>query len=205
MRHSFNISAVYPLPFGAKLGGVSKILLKGGKSGSYSMRAAGCRSTCGLQRPDVVYVDAQGLVYGSSGAGRTAVINTLGGGGSRNVRRPDIIPGVDPFLYADKTIFLNPAAFTIPKPGTAGNLMRNALHGPAFRQLDFILNKKFAITEDKNVEFRAEFFNIFNMANFRQSGGDLAERIGHRDQSDPAGTAIYTGSGRNFRQNYQDR
>jgi len=60
--------------------------------------------------------------------GRTAVINTPGGGNSRNVRRPDLLPGVNPFINKDRTI-LNPAAFAIPRPGTFGNLVRNQITG----------------------------------------------------------------------------
>jgi hypothetical protein len=104
--------------------------------------------------------------------GRTAVINTPGGGNSRNVRRPDLLPGVDPFINKDRTI-LNPAAFAIPKPGTFGNLVRNQIHGPKFFQQDVILAKKFAITESANIEFRTEVFNLFNVTNFANPPAQL--------------------------------
>src|SRR5205085_173795 len=61
--------------------------------------------------------------------GFTAVVNTPGGGNSRNVRRPNLIDGVNPFLDADRN-FLNPAAFSTPAPGTFGNMKRNQLSGP---------------------------------------------------------------------------
>jgi hypothetical protein len=125
---------------------------------------------------DVVYVDGAGNVFTAPAAGRTAAINTLGGGASRNVRRPDLISGVDPFLNQDRTI-LNPAAFAIPKQGAFGNLRRNELHGPGFLQFDMILAKKFLITEAFNVEFRSEFFNIFNMTNFANPLGTLNNAI----------------------------
>lgn len=97
--------------------------------------------------------------------GFIAVVNTPGGGASRNVRRPNLIPGVDPYLNNDRNV-LNPAAFATPLPGTFGDVARNALRGPNFKQVDFILNKRFRLTESKNIEFRAEFFNIFNFTNF---------------------------------------
>src|SRR5262249_41674158 len=130
-----------------------------------------------ITRPDILYVDAAGIYYGNPAAGRTAVINALGGGNSRNVRRPDLIPGVDPFLNKDRTI-LNPAAFAIPKPGTFGNLERNSLHGPKSVQQDLIVAKKFAITEAVNVEFRTEVFNIFNVTNFANPPAQLPNTYG---------------------------
>ncbi|HWG21332.1 MAG TPA: carboxypeptidase regulatory-like domain-containing protein [Terracidiphilus sp.] len=53
-------------------------------------------------------------------------------------------------------------------PGTRhfGNLGRNALRGPQFKQWDVALYKGTAITDRLNVQFRAEFFNILNHANF---------------------------------------
>jgi len=93
------------------------------------------------------------------------VINTPGGGASRNIRRPNLIPGVSPYLNNDRNL-LNPAAFAIPAPGTFGDLPRNALRGPNFKQFDLVLNKRFALTESTNLEFRTEIFNIFNFTNF---------------------------------------
>ena len=118
-----------------------------------------------ITRPDIAYTDASGNVFTSPAAGRTAVINTPGGGSTRATRRPDLIPGVNPYLNQDRTLF-NPAAFAIPKPGTFGNLPRSFLRGPNFRQFDLIMNRKFPFAETRNVEFRAEIFNIFNLTNF---------------------------------------
>jgi len=83
-----------------------------------------------------------------------AVINTPGGGNSRNVRRPDLIPGADPFINnADGVLFLNPAAFATPLPGTFGNLERGSLHGPGFSQIDLVLAKHFPFGGGRNFEF----------------------------------------------------
>jgi hypothetical protein len=117
-------------------------------------------------RPDVVYADATGNVFGSPAAGRAAVINTPGGGNSRNVRRPDLVPGVNPFIESGGVFFLNPAAFATPSPGTFGNLERGLLHGPGFRQLDLVVSKHFPMAGASNIEFRAEVFNVFDAANF---------------------------------------
>ena len=105
--------------------------------------------------------------------GFIAVVNTPGGGNSRNVRRPNIVPGVSPYLNNDRFI-LNPAAFTAPAPGTFGNLPRNALRGPNFSQFDLIFNKRFRFTETTNLEFRTEIFNVWNHTNFANPGSSLA-------------------------------
>lgn len=97
--------------------------------------------------------------------GFVGVVNTPGGGASRNVRRPNVVAGVNPFLNNDRSL-INPAAFTTPLPGAFGDLPRNALRGPSFTQFDLVFNKRFPITETTNIEFRTEIFNIFNHANF---------------------------------------
>ncbi len=177
VRQTFNVSAVYSLPWGKNLTGVSKTLLGGWEVGTILNARSGLPIPVQIVRPDVVYVDAAGVVFQTPAVGRTAVINTPRGGASRNVRRPDLISGVDPFLNKDRTL-LNPAAFAAPKPGTFGNLVRNQLHGPKFVQQDLILAKKFAITESANVEFRTEIFNLFNVTNFANPPAALPNVLG---------------------------
>ncbi len=177
VRHTFNVSAVYALPWGKNFSGASKTLLGGWEVGAIMNARSGLPIPVQITRPDVLYVDAAGVYYGNPAAGRTAVINTPGGGNSRNVRRPDLIPGANPFINKDRTI-LNPAAFAIPKPGTFGNLTRNQIHGPNFFQQDMIVAKKFAITESTNIEFRSEFFNLFNVTNFANPPAQLPNTYG---------------------------
>ncbi len=177
VRHTFNVSAIYSLPWGKNLTGVGKALIGGWEVGTILNARSGLPVPVLIVRPDVVYVDAAGLVYQTPAAGRAAVINTPRGGASRNVRRPDLISGANPFLNQDRTI-LNPAAFTAPKPGSFGNMLRNQIHGPKFLQQDLILAKKFAITEAANIEFRTEVFNLFNVTNFANPPGTLPNVLG---------------------------
>jgi hypothetical protein len=177
VRHTFNVSAIYALPWGKNLSGAGKTLLGGWEVGTILNSRSGLPIPVQITRPDILYVDAAGIYWGGPASGRTAVINTPGGGNSRNVRRPDLIPGVDPFLNKDRSI-LNPAAFAIPKPGTFGNLERNSIKGPGFFQQDMIVAKKFAINETANVEFRTEFFNIFNVTNFGNPPAQLPSTFG---------------------------
>jgi hypothetical protein len=51
-----------------------------------------------------------------------------------------------------------------------GNLGRNAVIGPAFNNTDFSVIKNIKIREGIRAQFRAEFFDLFNHANFGQPG-----------------------------------
>jgi hypothetical protein len=54
-----------------------------------------------------------------------------------------------------------------PCLGCNGSLGRNTLVGPGLFQMDFSVFKKIPIKERLALQFRAEFFNAFNHANFR--------------------------------------
>ncbi|MDQ6678358.1 MAG: TonB-dependent receptor, partial [Acidobacteriota bacterium] len=62
--------------------------------------------------------------------------------------------------------WFNPAAFAVPAPYTYGNSARNFLFGPGIINWDQSLYKNTRIGERANLEFRAEFFNVMNHANF---------------------------------------
>ncbi len=177
VRHTFNLSALYQIPYGRNrqhaATGFADAVMGGWDIGGIVNMRSGLPINVLVTRPDVVYLDAAGNVFANPAAGRTAVINTPGGGASRNVRRPDLIPGVDPFIQDGGLLFLNPAAFAAPKPGTYGNLERNSLHGPNFRQVDFVASKHWPFSPERNVEFRFEVFNLFNVANFTNPVGTL--------------------------------
>lgn len=204
VRHSFNLSALYDLPFGAgtkhNLGTIGNALLGNWQIGTILNGRSGLPLEIGIVRPDVVIqcVNAAGCLVptGAGGASTTfangftaqlpgtinaanplppgfiAVVNTPGGGASRNVRRPNLVPGANPYLNNDRNL-LNPAAFTTPRAGTFGDVPRNALRGPNFRQVDIVLSKRFRFSEKSNLEFRTEIFNVFNHTNFDIPGSRL--------------------------------
>ena len=105
-------------------------------------------------------------------------------GGSECFDRPDVVGPVayhkrDPANYIDLTSFAMPCAIldsvTVASgfssdcvPGTRhyGNLGRNALVGPTYKQWDFVIYKDTAISERVKAQLRAEFFNILNHPNF---------------------------------------
>ncbi len=209
VRHTFNLSALYDLPFGSgkkhDLGSVGNAILGNWEIGTILNGRSGLPLEIGIVRPDVVIqcVAAGGCVVPTAAGSTTfatgytaqlptfssvtpqpsntvaalppgfiAVVNTPGGGASRNVRRPDLVPGVNPYLSNDRLI-LNPAAFATPAPGTFGNVPRNFLRGPGFKQFDLVLNKRIKFSESKNLEFRTEIFNVFNHTNFDVPGSRL--------------------------------
>jgi len=183
VRQSFNFNALYELPYGAgkKYGAgaspIAKALLGGWQVGTLFNARTGLPIEVLITRPDIVYrntttgaITASAVV--TNGAIQTVpIINVPGGGNSRNRRRPDLVPGVDPYLHGGSLSgavpWLNPAAFAVPQPGTYGNLGRNALRGPSMNQWDLTLSKKFPFRENGNVEFRAEGYNILNHAVFQ--------------------------------------
>ena len=77
---------------------------------------------------------------------------------------------MSPFIKDGGLLFLNPAAFATPQPGTFGNLERNAIHGPNFRQMDLVVAKRIGMGGGSNLELRAEIFNVFNTTNFAYDG-----------------------------------
>jgi hypothetical protein len=70
--------------------------------------------------------------------------------------------------------FFNTACFTQPADGELGNANRAPVNGPDFVNTDFSAAKHFKFGERMDLEFRAEFFNLFNHAQFYLPGNDLA-------------------------------
>lgn len=60
-------------------------------------------------------------------------------------------------------------AFTLT--GGFGDLGRNVVIGPSFKNIDFSIMKKTKLTESLRMEVRTEIFDLFNHANFGQPGG----------------------------------
>ena len=90
-----------------------------------------------------------------------------GNGDTHAVDLPNVNPNFTGQLYnkTSTTQYFNPAAFLLPLPGTFGNAQRDGYIEPGFINMDMSLFKKFAITEHKGLELRAEAFNIGNHPN----------------------------------------
>lgn len=66
--------------------------------------------------------------------------------------------------------YFNTAAFAPNAVGTFGNTAKNILQGPRYLDVDAGLLKDFHIKESVGMQFRAEFFNLFNNVNFGNPG-----------------------------------
>jgi hypothetical protein len=61
--------------------------------------------------------------------------------------------------------WFNTSAFVFPARGTFGNNGRNTVDGPGFNSVNWSLVKNTKFSEQVNLQFRAEFFNLFNHPN----------------------------------------
>ena len=70
--------------------------------------------------------------------------------------------------------FFNTSCYSAPLAGELGNASRTPLSGPGFVNTDFSVIKHFMLPrEGMRLDFRSEFFNLFNHAQFGQPGGDI--------------------------------
>ena len=150
--HTFNGSLVYLVPGNGFWTG-------GWRVGGIVNARSGVPINVVIARPDNLTVG-------------TATVTNIPGGNSRGTQRPDVVPGVDPYLK-NGVRWLNPAAFTTPQPGTFGNLARNALRGPGFWQADLMFSKDFRFLETQGLQVRVEIFNIANRLNYENPAATL--------------------------------
>lgn len=102
---------------------------------------------------------------------RTGLADTVytydnGADGNYYNQRADCNTGAP--LYGNGTPgdFWNPAAFSDPPANTFGTCPNSVVRSPRFAQTDFSAIKHTPFGEGKEVEFRAEIFNLFNHTNF---------------------------------------
>lgn len=80
-------------------------------------------------------------------------------------------------LPSNQTIdnWINAADFSSPLSGTFGNSGVGILRGPNYAQMDLSIGKKFNVSENQYLDFRAEFFNLTNRPNFTLPGRNLGD------------------------------
>lgn len=114
----------------------------------------------------------------SSGASLTVSSgrdNSLTGVGAD---RPDVLR--NPRLPADRPRqekilrYFDPDAFVMNAIGRFGNAGRGIIEGPGFANVDFNLSKNFHWGERWRLQFRSEFFNLFNRVNLGSPGLSVA-------------------------------
>jgi hypothetical protein len=86
--------------------------------------------------------------------------------------RPDIV--ANPRLGV-RTLqrYFNTTAFVHPPNYRFGNSPRSVLRGPGSENVDFNVARSIPLSERLRTEFRGEFFNVFNFANFNPPGHTL--------------------------------
>jgi hypothetical protein len=92
--------------------------------------------------------------------------NTYGTAGNVNPR-PNLVTGVPIYVNGpDSTVWLNPAAFSLPGVGQLGSLGKGSIRGKPISNVDFSVAKNWRFKEKYGFQFRAEMFNAFNHTNF---------------------------------------
>ncbi|CAN5570583.1 hypothetical protein BH10ACI4_BH10ACI4_13620 [soil metagenome] len=212
IRHSLNATVLYNLPFGHgrahSFSGPLDLVAGGWQVGGVVNFRSGVPIDVLITRPDLAYVGNAGTsiagqtfsspVVTGGVVQTTAVANVPGGGNSRNIRRPNVVPGVNPFLKTGKQ-FLNPAAFSTPAAGTFGNSRRNDYSGPNLAQLDMTLSKAVKLYEGFSLDFHADAYNVLNKPNYANPGTvrltqTLATAPGNGSQPGTAFTAANAGA-----------
>jgi hypothetical protein len=150
-RHGVTVNFTYDLPIGF------------GKRFLTNLSGAGQKFLGGWQ--------IGGIITASSGTPFT-VENGLdrartGQIGPFRTDRPNLAPDVTNIrILGDPAQWYDPSQFVLQPAGFLGNAGRNILTGPGLANVDLIVAKNTSINERVNVEFRTEFFNLFNHPNF---------------------------------------
>jgi hypothetical protein len=76
----------------------------------------------------------------------------------------------EPPAGSDVTVYFNRAAFAVNPNGSFGDTLRGEYFGPNDSTVDLGLFKRFSLTNEMNIQFRAEFFNLLNRTNFNNPG-----------------------------------
>ena len=151
VRHSLSINFSYELPFGPG--------------------RALARNAEGLARALVEGWQINGIFTSLSGIPVTPIFtfDQDRDGSTDNEQRPNLASGVTRIpTNLSKTLLFDPSVFALPPVGSRGTLGRNIITGPGLVTFDPGVAKSFYLNAERTryVQFRAEFFNIFNHPNF---------------------------------------
>ena len=162
--HNFHLNTIYNFPqFTASNGFLGRVLNGWWLSSILSLES-------GFAMSPTISADRARIRGGPNTA--TNFANVLPGRDSSNFTQGTSagclgVPAGTPLGTPDK--WFDPCAFAIPEPGFLGNAGRNIITGPGLATLDFSLAKNSPLKflgEGGMLEFRGEFFNILNHANF---------------------------------------
>jgi hypothetical protein len=149
LDHSLTASVIYNLPygkgrtFGSGASGLTEILLGDWQAGLIE------RISSGFPVPLIDSNNTSGTTFNA-------------GGNSNNYNRPDQVAGCNVHTNHSNYTYINYHCFPAPAPGELGNASRVPVTGPDFVNSDFSLIKQFLLPREIGLNFRAEFFNLFN-------------------------------------------
>jgi hypothetical protein len=98
-------------------------------------------------------------------------------GDTRSFRPNRLCDGNLPVGQRTPELWFDPSCFAVPAQFTFGNAGRNIIEQDGIRNVDFALMKIFPIPqfgETHQLQFRAEFFNLFNNVNFNRPNNNVA-------------------------------
>jgi len=166
LNNSFTGSVIYDLPFGrgkkfgADWNDVTNSLLGGWQATLIE------RASSGFPVPLIDSNNQSGVAF-----------NT--GGNSYDWNRPNQVAGCSVYTGNHSVgvhKWINSACFVAPPAGQLGSASRVPVVGPDFWNSDFSLIKQFALPrQDMGLNFRAEFFNLFNHPQFGMPINDINE------------------------------
>jgi hypothetical protein len=118
--------------------------------------------------------------------------------GNNTNQRPNLVPGVSLIPPGGQTIneWINPAAFAIPANETWGTAGRGIAQGPGLVQIDAALSKAIKFSEQTNLMFRMEVFNVFNHTELGNPNTNFSSPLFGQITSVSNTTPIGTGSAR---------
>jgi hypothetical protein len=158
LNHNFTASVIYQLPFG-----------KGRKFGS--SWSGPLNSIVGNWEVTVIEKATSGfpvfVVDSANGSG----VNFENNGNS--LSRPNQSCNAFSGPQQNLSEWFTTSCFSAPLAGELGNASRTPASGPNFINTDFSVIKHFPIGETLRVDFRGEFFNLFNHAQFGLPGADF--------------------------------
>jgi hypothetical protein len=164
LDNSFTGSVIYDLPFGkGKQFGSSWNGLTNSALGGFQVTLIE-RASSGFPVPLIDSNNQSGVYFQN-------------GGNGNNWNRPNRAAGINPYSANHAAHqWINPAAFPAAPVGELGDAARVPVVGPDFVNTDFSIIKQFAMPrKDMGLNFRAEFFNLFNHAQFGMPVNDISE------------------------------
>jgi hypothetical protein len=140
-------------------------------------------------RPVLAGWQLSGLsVFQSGLPASITVVGDIAGVSGGGAQRANVVGnGVLPRGERTFDRYFNTAAFALPAAGTFGNGGRNIIRRPGTNNWDVSVVKGFRITEHRRVQFRAEFYNIFNHLSYNNVQTQVGSRgFGAITGADPA-------------------